>query len=89
VARQLADRDPGPPTAGDEPGAHDVAAVVAWFAKRGHHLDLFRGRDGSHRAAFRVNERVRHFGIGASPLEAARQAMAMFAERASQRAPRD
>jgi hypothetical protein len=61
--------------------APDVAAITTWFATHGHVLDLHRGRDGSHRAAFRIGERARLFGIGTNYPEAATQAQQMYLAR--------
>jgi hypothetical protein len=56
----------------------DVAAITTWFTTHGHVLDLHRGKDGSHRAAFPIGERARLFGIGTNYLEAAAQAREML-----------
>lgn len=53
-----------------------VALIVTWFAERGHQLELYVGRDGSHHAAYPVTHNVRHFGLGETRLEAAQQAQA-------------
>ena len=58
--------------------AADLTAITTWFTTHGHVLDLHRGKDGSHRAAFPIGERARLFGIGTNYLEAAGQAREML-----------
>jgi hypothetical protein len=63
-----------------EPHSSELAEIEVWFAARGRALDLYRGGDGSHRAAFFIGEHVRLFGMAATYLDAARQARDMLIE---------
>jgi hypothetical protein len=63
-----------------EPHRGELREIEAWFAGRGRALDLYRGPDGSHRAAFFIGEHVRLFGMAATYLDAARQARDMLIE---------
>jgi hypothetical protein len=61
-----------------KPHRGELTEIEAWFDGRGRVLDLYRGPDGSHRAAFFIGERVRLFGMATTYLDAARQARDML-----------
>ena len=54
----------------------EIGRIVSWFADRGYRLEVQTRADGSFQVFYRISDRLRRFGVGTTPLEAARHAQA-------------